>query len=912
MNLPRPLRGVAAVALAALAAHAEPPAAVGGAPLPTLAEVQARLSNDADRTARLARLREDMQPYLSRHRSDPAWITSRLQMYWQAHSTRVFVKNSLYDHAEGQAPVPTVRFTGGRDTATDYLTPRLEDVKPYMGENDQLWLQRRDSRSGADAPWEWVAQSKTGRIVEAINQRIAELARDAAFLCWVDANPDACRFGFDVLDTYLSGMRYRELPVDLRRGHDQNIVGLQSYEVIHEDIVVPLTEAYALLGRYVDAQPGGKRALFDAALQQWADVILLNGVPWNNWNLIKARFALQIASVLGADAAYADGKGRQHYVRAVIDGQPPRQWGLQRLMAFGYDPRSAMWNESASYSLNVFDDFTECLDMLDRVFGIDLIERLPLLQRAAEALPQYMLPNGRKVGFGDARYEQFHTQGVERLAAYLERHGLKEQAQRLEGLLGALRAAGATGAVDAAKPVYAILAEPRRQDVAEPVPPWAWQTPTYYSANTSWFIQRNGYAGSNGQDNDALAVSLVGSNGNHAHANGLAMELFAKGWSLAPESGRGSGYLQSDYADYYAQFPAHNTVVVDGISAYLPMKVEQPFTLLAAYPAPRSALAAAQPGITMGEVGFIEPASQADQRRLLATVRVDDRHAYVVDVFRSRRRAGGDRHHDYILHGLGQTLQLMDTGRSLPTVPSDKLSFADGDLPGYEYWSERRSLRHDGPLQARFELTLPDGQRTLRLWLQGGAEREFFTVKAPPSTAWPRGLLPQGLDQMPSPTLVVRQSGAAWDRPFAVVMEASRDGEPEAVEAVRELHALKGPAASVGLEVALSGDRRHLVLSNGAPGKAVEASDARLEGRMGIVGTRAGQLDLLFMSDARALSAQGLRIECAQHPCAASLWRQDGHWFYASDGAVRIRLPRVGRGQPLRLERPAAGPSRLF
>jgi hypothetical protein len=895
-------------ALVALVAHAEPPAAVGGAPLPGLAEVRARVSQYADRSARLAKLRQEMQPYVARHRSDPAWITSRLQMYWQARSTRVFVKDSLYDHAEGQAPVPTVRFTGGRDTATDYLTPRLEDVKPHMGENDQLWLQRRDSRGGADAPWEWVAQSKTGRIVEAINLRIAELARDAAFLCWLDGNQDACRFGFDILDTYLSGMRYRELPVDLRRGHDQNIVGLQSYEVIHEDIVVPLTEAYALLGHFVDAQPGGKRAVFDAALRQWADVILLNGVPWNNWNLIKARFVLQIASVLGADAAYADGKGRQHYVRAVIDGQAPRQWGLQRLMEFGYDPHSAMWNESASYSLNVFDDFTECLDMLDRVFGVDLIARLPLLQRAAEALPQYMLPNGRKVGFGDSRYEQFHTQGVERLAAYLERHGRLEEAQRLQRLLSALRAAGATGAQDAARPVYAILAEPRSQGVVEAVPPWASQTPTYYSANTSWLIQRNGYAGGS----DALAVSLVGANGNHAHANGLAMELFAKGWSLAPESGRGSGYFQSDYADYYAQFPAHNTVVVDGASAYPPMKVEQPFTLLAAYPAPGSALAAAQPGITMAEVAFIEPATQADQRRLLATVRVDDRHAYVVDVFRSRRRAGGDRYHDYILHGLGQTLQLMDAGQSLPTSPSDKLSFADGDLPGYEYWFERRSLRHNGPLQARFELALPDGQRTLRLWLQGGKEREFFTVKAPPSTSWPRGLLPQGLDQQPSPTLVIRQSGAAWDRPFAAVMEAGREGEFESVEAVTELRALEGPPASVGLEVALSGQRRHLVLSSGEPGKVVEATDARLEGRMGIVGTRAGQLELLFMSDAHSLSAQGLRIECALRPCSASLWRQDGRWLYASDGAIRVQIPRAGHGPSLHLERPAAGPSRLF
>ncbi|MFT7772163.1 heparinase II/III family protein [Roseateles sp.] len=890
---------------ASLAQPLPPPGAVGGAPLPSAAAVRERLGQESERMARLDQLRKSLQPYVARHRTDPQWLVSRLQMYWQGRHTQVFVKNSLYDHAEGQAPVPTVRFTGARDTATAYLTPKLEDVKPYMGENDKLWLQRRE---GAEPVWEWVDQSKSGRIIESINMRIAELARDAAFLYWIEGNEDAGRLAFDVLDTYLNGIYYRELPVDLRKGHDQNIVGLQAYEVIQEGIIVPLTEAYALLGRSIDTRGEGKRARFDAALKKWADVQLLNGVPWNNWNLIKARFVLQIASTLGDNAAYADRRGRQHYVKAVIDGHGPRQWGLQRLLDFGYDSQSAMWNESASYSLNVLDDFAECLDVLDRVFGIDLLARMPVLLRAAEALPQYMLPSGRKVGFGDSRYELFHTHGVERLLSLLERRGRAEDVQRLSRLLAAMQAAGARSAKDAARPVHAILAAAEVPRAKLDVPPQAFQTPTYYSANTSWLIQRNGYAAGA----DPLVVSLVGANGNHAHANGLAMELFAKGMSLAPESGRGSGYFQSDYADYYSQFPAHNTVVVDGISAYPPMKVAQPFTLLATYPKPGTPLAAAAPHITMGEVGFIEPASQADQRRLLATVRVSERQAYVVDVFRSRRRAGADKYHDYLLHGLGQQLQFMRAGQPLQTQRSDKLSFSDGDLTGYEYWFDRQSLMQDGPLQAGFYLAMPEGRLKLQLWLQGGREREFFAVKAPPSTAWPRGLLPGGLDQLPSPTLVIRQTGAAWERPFAVVMEASREGETVAVEAVNELAELRGPSGSVGLDIVLAGQRRHLVLSNGEPAAPLQAQGTRLEGRMGLVGTQAGQLEQLFLSDGRSLSAQGARIECVESRCAASLWRQDGRWFYAADGKVRLVLPRALGGSAGPVVLPASGPKHLF
>ena len=166
----------------AWAAHAEPgpPGAVAGAPLPPVAAVRERVAADPQAAAQLAALEKGVRPYVVRHREDPAWIVSRLQMYWQDHHTQVFVKNGVYDHAEGRAPVPTVRFTGARDAVSAYLTPRLEDVKPYMGEGDKLWLQRRDGGQ----PWEWVEQSKSGRVIESINMRIAELARDAAFLFW--------------------------------------------------------------------------------------------------------------------------------------------------------------------------------------------------------------------------------------------------------------------------------------------------------------------------------------------------------------------------------------------------------------------------------------------------------------------------------------------------------------------------------------------------------------------------------------------------------------------------------------------------------------------------------------------------------------------------------------------------------
>ena len=828
------------------------------------ADLQARLARDADAARRYAALVARVRPYVDRHRTDPAWIVSRLQMYWQSHSTRVFVKNGVYDHAEGSAPVPTVRFTGTRDAASAYFTPKLEDVKPYMGERDLLWLQNRDAPG---QPWEWVSQAKSGRIVEAINLRIANLARDAAFLYWVTGDDAYARFAYDIFSTYMTGIAWREEPVDLNHGHDQTLLGLQSFETIHEDIVVPLTEAYDFMHGYV---PADRRPLFDRAFRQWADLIVRNGVPWNNWNLIEARFILHIAAVLAPEEGDA-------YVRKVLAEGATRQWPLRRLHDFGYDPTTGIWNESPGYSMNVANDFMECVELLDEVFGIDVLPDLPALPRAARALPQYLLPNGRTVGFGDTRYETPRTGMIARLLAHARRHGKTEDAAAYATLLVTLRGSAEGGNED---PVHALLDE-SKAPAAAPAGLAAYQTPTFYAPNASWLVQRSGYAGP-----DALAVSVAGSSGNHAHANGIAMELYAKGLSLAPESGRGSGYLQNDHLEYYSQFPAHNTVVVDGVSAYPSMKSNHPLALLAAYPAPGSPADKAFPWATFGAVAFREPETDAEQQRVLGIVRVDAKHGYFVDIFRSRRRDGKDRYHDYLYHNLGQSLRFLDAaGTPLATRPSERLGFADGDLIGYDYWRDRTSLASLAPLRARFDLALAGRPRTMTAWLQGGDGREFFSVLAPPSTAWSAGMLPRDVEQAPLPTLVIRQAGEAWLRPFTAVFEPG-DGGPAQVKGVEQA----GDGHALALRVRTADGGRQTIFSGDAADAVFRRDGQRLRGRYGIAAERDGQLLYLFLGQGREIASSGYALAAAADG-AAALWRRDGHWLFSADRPVRLQVP---------------------
>jgi len=521
-----------------------------------------RLGADSEMRALYESIRTRVQPYVDRHRTDPAWIVSRLQMYWQTHSTRVYIRNGIYDHADGSAPAPTVRFNGTRDANTQYATPNLEDVKPYMGEGDRLWLQ---NKAEPGRPWEWAPQARTGRIAEAINERIGALARDAAFLYWYTRDESYAKFAYDIFDTYMTGIYYREAPIDAATGQPDTLGGLQTFEVIQDDGLAIMAETYDFLHDYAARRAGARRALHEDAFRKWADVIIANGVPWNNWNLIEASYLLHVAAVLDPDASYADKRGAGYYLRAVLDGNGPRQWSLQRLLDFGYDPQTGIWNESPAYSINVGNDFMQCLDILDEVFGIDLLPRMPVLPRVARALPQYLLPNGKTVGFGDTRYEVVRTAMIERLVAHAQRHGHADMAAQWSALLAAVRGAGdrALSGMDGFHTLFALLQSAPVPAPTGPTSVTAYQTPTLFAPNVSWLIQRSGFL-EPGADDHAMVISEVGSSGNHAHANGIAMELYAQGLSLAPEGGKGSGYERKDHAEYYAQFPVHDHRVVRG------------------------------------------------------------------------------------------------------------------------------------------------------------------------------------------------------------------------------------------------------------------------------------------------------------------------------------------------------------
>ena len=91
--------------------------------------------------------------------------------------------------------------------------------------------------------------------------------------------------------------------------------------------------------------------------------------------------------------------------------------------------------------------------------------------------------------------------------------------------------------------------------------------------------------------------------------------------------------------------------------------------------------------MTYATVSFIESEIQAEQQRTTAIVQTSDKGGYYIDVFRSRKKEGGDKTHDYFYHNQGQEMKVMDAAsdKALDMKPTEELAFAGDHLYAYSY-----------------------------------------------------------------------------------------------------------------------------------------------------------------------------------------------------------------------------------
>ena len=808
------------------------------------------------------------------------WLSSRLQMFWKTCATEVYIKGEYFDHAGGEkAPAPTVMLSGARSHATNYVRPKLEELQPYQEDPRGLWLRNKVLEG---QPYEWATISKTGNIIQSINNEIVGIARDAAFLWWITGDMKYAEAATSVFDTYMTGIYYRNVPKDLNHGHQQTLIGMSSFEVIHEDVINALVPLYDFLYDYLKTSKSDKMDIYAIAFKKWADNIIDNGVPHNNWNLMQARFILNIGLVLEDNACYDDQKGREYYIDYVLNQSSIRQWSLKQLAEYGYDANTGVWAECAGYSQVVMNDYTDMVSIFDRNFGLDLMKEIPVIEKAAKTNFQYLFPDRMYIGFGDTHPGTLNPTIYRRLVANALLHGKKEQERTFTALLKLLDP-HADKPAEAKKPSVSVAsffsekpievdAKIKAADINDYV------TPTFHAPNASWLVQRNGM-----DKQHSLMIALNGSEGNHMHANGINMELYGKGYRLAPDAGIGlTLYSGIDYLEWYSQFPSHNTVCVDGISSYPVMKSNHPFKLLACYPEPGKQVPYSS--VTYSNMYFREPESQADQTRLMSIITTGEKTGYYVDVFRSKKAEGGDKMHDYFYHNMGQVMQLTAAdGSDLNLHPTEELSFAGAHLYAYSYIYDKKSAETSKDIKATYTIDVQqDDDVHMHMWMKGEENRKVFSALSPMTEGLSRLKdMPYNIKEQPTLTFIARQYGEAWNRPFVAIYEPTTDGEPGTIASVSYPAVQSSSSSTVAIQVSHKDGRKDMILSSDKTDEICQSEKMKAKATYAIWSSKGNNTLMAFMGNGTELETPSLRLVC-DSPADVLLENNEGNWWYTS------------------------------
>ncbi|MGD0517622.1 MAG: heparinase II/III family protein, partial [Thermoguttaceae bacterium] len=642
--------------------------------------------------ASYAGLKTRVDDLLRRCHSDPQFMSSRLFMNWQTHYIVPVVRKSRWIGGEGHAPVPTPRFGGARDWATKYQSPaKLEDLKPFNDNEGKVRLLNKESGSE-----EWADAGQTGRMFETVNERIIQTAADAAFIHWLGGDERYADYASEILWTYMYGFSFVQPPkFDLADPGAARVIGLTSFEVIHEDIVTPLAVCYDFLHDFLRKQ-GKDVVLIQNQLKRMADRVIDGGGREGNWNLNQARIIAFAGLALEDNGKYPDGKGRPYYIDTVLNCRLPAQTGLTHVIKEGYDLETALWPEAPGYSFGTTADIVRTASLMSGDPAGQKVLADPILPRAITAQMGLIYPNGFATGLGDTVNPRLNTIAVELLLADARRRSDTALEDRLTSALWREISSGnydrSANANLVALTKYVAELKPK----ALPSPNGRGargegdinESRAFFGKPLNVLIERNDAAG--GPDY-SLAAAMFGTAGGHVHANGLAIELYGAGLILGADPGRGSSYWQADHAEYYSQPPAHNTVIVNGKSSYRIGRGQIAMNLEKIEPA--SCEPAMSPNIGFARAAFSYADPEAQQQRTLALVRIGDRSGFYLDVFRSRAKSEEGSFHDYLYHNIGQSLAICDSaGNPLALAGSDLLGSRHGTLKGYDYFKNERSV----------------------------------------------------------------------------------------------------------------------------------------------------------------------------------------------------------------------------
>jgi len=305
-------------------------------------------------------------------------------------------------------------------------------------------------------------------------------------------------------------------------------------------------------------------------------------------------------------------------------------------------------------------------------------------------------------------------------------------------------------------------------------------------------LQRN--LSSTNNPKDGLMGFVGGAHMVHGHAEGMNIELYGEGQVLGVDHGR-KKYGKDLHENYSRIFAAHNTVIVNGSSqgegGWVNLGINS-VEIISMEPKVRDD--GISPNHSFSQTSFIDDKgdkAEATQERTLGLVRTSPTTGYYVDIFRSKSKLSNE-FHDYLYHNIGDKLVFENKDMNFIKTPNRYMGNANGVWkhnktyrnPGWHFFKKvKTSENYNKDIKATFHTKrLDKGAVFMQLHIPNFKNRSYTKVKAPITFESPKPY-----HKLPTPTLVIRNKGEAWQNPFVVVFEPYNKSEKPSLQSVTKL-----------------------------------------------------------------------------------------------------------------------------
>lgn len=361
--------------------------------------------------------------------------------------------------------------------------------------------------------------------------------------------------------------------------------------------------------------------------------------------------------------------------------------------------------------------------------------------------------------------------------------------------------------------------------------------PLSASSPALWAGMGHAYLG-RGKDADQIQVHLHFAGGyGHAHNDNLTLGLWACGEELLPDI----GYSHTRYRMWTLSTLGHNTVVVNSREQHVGSAAKPSDGNLQLFGAAGEHFQILE---ASGERAYPEQVSR--YRRTVMLVGIDEKNAYVVDLFQV---AGGQRH-EWVLHGSADRDQELEVEAPLsenddtlltpgvkfvPPETEEQAGTAEGLDPAYGLVRQVRRAVAPPVVAATFRPAAGAGA-SLRIHCISPSGTEVLTGSAPSIRRADEDNAT--LDQFRMPMLLLRSDGENLAGTFVSVLEPFRTSP-----LIRSVKNVEVRGGGMGLVVSGDGWTDHIIYRPETDAETeARAGDLRLKGKVGWVRERHGSV----------------------------------------------------------------------